>query len=466
MIIKYVIRYFALLVFILLNQGCYLNTSIVQIKDSSASQDVPQPIAEVPGATPTPEVISKYNSIAALSSAAKPIAKAEFGNYILFEAGDNINGRELWKLNKINGAVSLVKDICPGAGSASIFFLQQFNGDYYFFADDCVHGMELWKTDGTELGTKLVKDIEPGAVGSYDSSYYLYIDTDRRGIAFAGRYFFGAKTTAHGIELWSTDGTEVGTELTSDIFTGTGSSDPREYVILNSKIYFIAEDSSSGAELWSSDGTSAGTSLVKDIYPGIMDSFAMNLMILGSKIIFTANDGSNGQELFISDGTGAGTVILKNIRSGSASSSPQSFVKLGSKIIFTARESTSYQPWVTDGTALGTVKLTAQVQLVILPNLFKEFNGKIYFIATTTTSGLYETDGTPGGTVLVKDQITTGTGPFVGEVVNNKLVFPCIVAAGDELCVTDGTTSGTSVLTDLISGASALYSSWNISIPE
>lgn len=163
-----------------------------------------------------------------------------------------------------------------------------------------------------------------------------------------------------------------------------------------------------------------------------------------------------------SDGTGAGTVILKNIRSGSASSSPQSFVKLGSKIIFTARESTSYQPWVTDGTALGTVKLTAQVQPVVLSNLFKKFNGKVYFIATTTTAGLYETDGTPGGTVLVKDQITTGTGLFVGEVINNKLVFPCIVATGDELCVTDGTTSGTSALTDLISGASALSSSIGI----
>ena len=37
----------------------------------------------------------------------------------------------------------------------------------YFIGNDSAHGTELWKSDGTPQGTSLVKDIYPGSSGSY-----------------------------------------------------------------------------------------------------------------------------------------------------------------------------------------------------------------------------------------------------------------------------------------------------------
>jgi ELWxxDGT repeat protein len=40
------------------------------------------------------------------------------------------------------------------------------SGTAYFSADDGMHGFELWSSDGTALGTSLVVDIRPGEKGS------------------------------------------------------------------------------------------------------------------------------------------------------------------------------------------------------------------------------------------------------------------------------------------------------------
>ncbi|MEM9362054.1 MAG: ELWxxDGT repeat protein [Bacteroidota bacterium] len=67
-----------------------------------------------------------------------------------------------------------------------------------------------------------------------------------------------------------------------------------EFVTFNGESYFIGEDSEHGIELWKTDGTKMGTSLVKDIYPGIDGSQPQNLFIHNSILYFSANDGIHG----------------------------------------------------------------------------------------------------------------------------------------------------------------------------
>ncbi|SFD35321.1 putative Ig domain-containing protein [Spirosoma endophyticum] len=90
------------------------------------------------------------------------------------------------------------------------------------------------------------------------------------------------------------------------------------------------------------------------------------------------------------------------------------------------------------------------------PYGFVTYKGRLYFSASSSTDGpeIYSTDGTPGGTVLLKNINTLpGKGSEVGSLViyNDKLYFGATSATGGGLWVTDGTTAGTTLVKDLSS---------------
>lgn len=120
--------------------------------------------------------------------------------------------------------------------------------------------------------------------------------------------------------------------------------------------------------------------------------------------------------------------------------------------------------WVTDGTPGGTMMLkdinTTGDSAPMYG--FIEYNGEIYFTANDGSAGreLWKSNGTGPGTVRVKDINTGAPDGFTSavppefKVINNILVFSAVTAAdGDELWKTDGTDPGTSQLKNIYTTA-------------
>ena len=58
----------------------------------------------------------------------------------------------------------------------------------------------------------------------------------------------------YGHELWSSDGSQSGTVLVSDLVPGSGSSNPIWPIAVGDRLYFGATTLEHGQELWVIDG--------------------------------------------------------------------------------------------------------------------------------------------------------------------------------------------------------------------
>ena len=248
-----------------------------------------------------------------------------------------------------------MKDIESGPASSDPEALLEVAGTLFLAAFDSAHGRELWRTDGTEAGTSLVRDINPG--GDSLLNYLPY--PTFRSYAVAGDLLLFAAYDGSETELWKSDGTEVGTVLVKDINPDGNGSNPSKMTSFQGEAYFAADDSDHGLELWKSDGTEAGTVLVKDINPGADFSSPLELTPVGDVLFFNAVDPDHGRELWKSDGTEAGTVLVKDILPGPDSAFDDAFIwgfaAVGGDLVFFADDGEAgVEPWKSDGTEAGT----------------------------------------------------------------------------------------------------------------
>jgi len=318
-----------------------------------------------------------------------------------FPADDGVHGLELWRSDGTPAGTALVKDIAPGAPGSSVSRLTAVSNKVFFSADDGIHGLELWTSDGTAAGTALVKDIAPGAAGPRVDQL----------TAVGNTLFFttGPAENTPYAQLWKSDGTAAGTvPVTTVHFPYI-----QIQVNVNGTLYFAAPTSASGQgiALWKTDGTAAGTTAVKTI--NTVGSFGIvGFWPVGGTLYFAGNDGVHGYELWKSDGTAAGTAMVKDINPGG-----------GDGIDFS----------LTAGSPSAAV------------------SGKLFFVATDGHgAGLWKTDGTAAGTVMVK------AGPSFAELTaaGNVLLFRGKDGAhGKELWKSDGTAAGTALVKDIFPGA-------------
>jgi len=346
-----------------------------------------------------------------------PLWLTPFGSDLLYSAIDPEHGWELWKSDGTAVGTSLLADINPSGPSHPSSFVV-WNGVAYFSADDGSHGTELWRTDGTSAGTWMVRDIDGGPSGSvgYDQSPLSDFFSP---VALDGYLVFAANDGVHGTELWRTDGTPSGTELVLDLNPGGtfDSSNPSQLRRFAGAIYFRADTAAAGPELWMTDGTAAGTHMVRDIVPGPDGSGPSNLTVAGDHLFFSAWTEGAGSELWTTDGTPGGTVQVDDIVPGPtgalAAVALHGIDPFGERVLFSAwDESHGLEPWVSDGTPEGTLRLADldagvadAFEWILQPMVSRALDGRAYFFGQSDTVGyeLWGTDGTVAGTTLVKD---------------------------------------------------------------
>jgi ELWxxDGT repeat protein len=328
-----------------------------------------------------------------------PGGLANVNGTLFFSANDGAHGAELWESNGSAAGTSLVKQInlVDGVGSSPTDFVDD-GGTIFFAANDGAHGVELWRSNGSAAGTVLVADMNPGLFGSYPK--YL---TD-----VSGTLFFSANDGTHGAQLWQSNGTAAGTAVVTDIMRGNYGLYPTSLTNVNGTLFFRADDGTHGGELWESNGSAAGTFMVADINPGPNGSYPQDLTNVNGTVFFTASDGTHGLGLWESNGTGAALVADINPGSGSY---PSSLTNMNGTLFFSAFDGTGYGLWESDGSATGTV-LLADIDTGRFysnpkygPKYLVNVNGTLFFQAYDDTHGkeLWESNGTAAGTSLVDD---------------------------------------------------------------
>jgi ELWxxDGT repeat protein len=414
-------------------------------------------------------LIKEINTTATTSSLGAAMMQ-RVGTTVYFVANNGINGNELWKTDGTTAGTMMVKDINPGAANTIFINFTTGDGLLFFAADDGVHGFEMWRSDGTEAGTFMLRDGFSGCTFCENRLFF-----------HNGYLYFAGDDGTTGAELWKTDGTVAGTVLVKDIFPGPTMSHPAPtsgvnytFVSVGTDLYFSAVDAVAGRELFKTDGTVVGTVLVKDIFPGGnsgINTVNHKAAAFNGKLYFAATDGVNGIELWATDGTDAGTYLVKDIVAGSGNSQPNNLIEFNGALYFTASSANNAIPdlYKTDGTDAGTVLVRNLVADGITLNIgnssvidqFTVANGKLFFRASGPAGlELYATDGTTAGTGIIKDiypGINNGS-PNGLFAFNNNLYFSAIDAdmplRGSALYKSDGTAAGTVKVMDAESGGS------------
>ncbi|MBW1830705.1 MAG: hypothetical protein JRJ10_03245 [Deltaproteobacteria bacterium] len=369
-----------------------------------------------------------------------------------FQANDGVGGSELWKTDGTSAGTQRVKDIWPGANGSDSGPMLRIGDLWFLRASDGTHGSELWASDGTEDGTRMVMDIQEGPDGSSPQGF----------AAFEGLLFFAADDGLNGQEVWMSDGTQDGTQLLVDL--SPTNANPRSLTAVGSTLYFVATDPSAGHELRKTDGTAEGTALVKDILLGSGSGgvgrltafddvlyfratrdlhlwrsegtsettstvttavmFVNGLTVVESTLFFSADDAVE-RELWKSDGTSEGTELVHDIHD-SGDSIPEHLTNRNGLLFFRADDGENgVELWASDGTTGDTALLSdiwagdtssSPIPVDDGADTFGIFQDIVVFFADDGEHGLelWKSDGTPEGTVLVKD-INEGPSPGKGE---------------------------------------------------
>jgi ELWxxDGT repeat protein len=405
---------------------------------------------------------------------------------LFFEGNDGQSGFELWSSDGTPDGTGMLRDQ-TGTRDGLIGIepngMAAWGADLVFCGDDGIAGEEPWRSDGTAGGTQMLMDVRPGAEDS----------TPARFAVAGGNLFFDAVDGVHGRELWTSGAS--GTAMVRDINPGSASAYVNGMAAFNGRLAFTAQDETE-SELWITDGNITGK---------IKGNAGDQLVTLGSGLLFSAAASGYDDEPWWTDGET--TRLVKDLIPGSQGSSPSWFTRVGNDAYFQAYNGGGFRLWRTDGTEPGTVQVsgwqglgavyplraagnrlfffeersTSGLQLWMAedghaalvrqigdsgPDYYYPFpadpyvetcNGLLFFVANDGVHGdeLWRSDGTPAGTVMVRDirPGSVGSAPSNLKTVGGVVYFQANDGiTGEELWVTNGTADGTRLVADLVPG--------------
>ena len=348
----------------------------------------------------------------------------------------------LYKSNGTDTGTTIVKTVLTGVGAPEPHSFTEYNGKLYFVTSSLAKGNELWVSDGTTVGTHIVRDINPSGDAFDDDEGSFRIVWAKDDV-----FYFVAYNDSTGTELWRTDGTEAGTWLVKDIYSGTNGAYPNAFVPFNDKLLFCATDYEHGMELWVTDGTPSGTVMVKDIYPNSRSGFSRYSSETSSYssgtfpltkacqsngyLYFVASNGvigsNNNFELWKTDGTTANTTMLIDIEPGVKGSLPRGFVQIDDAVYFSAyTEELGREMWVVKGVDIPSgIQQPNAIDLVLYPNPAKT----ALYVKSSEAVQSIEIYGVAGGIVNAFMQPENGS-MDISKLAAGMYVVHCKTANG------------------------------------
>lgn len=468
----------------ILSISCTLDYSISELssKESSDTSDGGKggPVTpSIPPNTSTSATLLK--NINTNEQGSYPSDYVKMGSHYFFAANDGIHGIELWKTDGTEAGTMMVKDINVGISDSNPTSLVVYQGKLYFgiSVDDSPDG--LWVSDGTEVGTHSLKDF--GIMRPY-----IY---EHQPITIVNNlmFFTAYDATLTDSKLMRSDGTSAGTYvLRTDL----------DWVYIEgaigNRVLFRAENAALGSEMYYSEGTEVTTLLLKDFNPGVSSGYyGMSMVIANNVGLFIANNGT-GWKLWRTDGTEGGTTLYDGSIASLPTANSLGFLKsyagntyfmdgtnpkvnLGANPLVAFGIFTNNRIFYFAGTASGTslfstdgviarnhIDLDSTTTSWSYRKMIPSSLGVFFEVKSSATGWeLYFHDGSTGIPVSLGDN-NLGAGNFTptmgldGIVLDDKLIFAGVTAtSGEELWISDGTASGTTLLKDIFPGTSSSF---------
>lgn len=320
------------------------------------------------------------------SAGSTPRHLTRVGSRLFFAAVDGTRGRELWVSDGTATGTRLVKDLTKGGKGSAISGIADGGGTAYVVRNQ----RDLWRSDGTGKGTSLLRTFtgvsleEAVAVGStlFFSADGLWRTNGTPGSTLRltrsgdmadqltrlkGKVFFrrmaasGPFGAEPAPELWRSDGTRRGTLRVGKVI------DPFDLTVLGSTLYLNGRLAAGKDRLFASDGTAAGTVAVKPLVKPLRGMLARAGQLWASSE--SADQWGEPDSLWGSDGTAAGTRLVfggdedwfmtdwQGLDSVGRDGSIWFAAGPGEMVAVDDWQLTDQEPWTSDGTTAGTVKI-------------------------------------------------------------------------------------------------------------